>query len=123
MAENASESNTATNKTTVIMEKELNKSEKKTDAAKGPGYISLFLYEIIKHFPTAAGPAPGGIASLLGSTASILGGSTFTRGEEKPKLSLKPEDIEKYKAAFNDFDHNQDGHISTKELMFAFRRA
>lgn len=41
MAENASESNTATNKTTVIMEKELNKSEKKTDAAKGPGYISL----------------------------------------------------------------------------------
>ena len=49
MAENASESNTATNKTTVIMEKELNKSEKKTDAEKGPGYISPFLY--IKHFP------------------------------------------------------------------------
>lgn len=122
MAENASESNTATNKTTVIMEKELNKSEKKTDAAKGPGYISPFL-SLYKTFPTAAGPAPGGIASLLGSTASILGGSTFTRGEEKPKLSLKPEDIEKYKAAFNDFDHNQDGHISTKELMFAFRRA
>ena len=75
-------------------------------------------------FWAAAGPAPGGgIASLLGSTANILGGSTFTKGEEKPKLSLKPEDVEKYKAAFNDFDHNQDGHISTKELMFAFRRA
>ena len=50
MAENASESITATHKTTVIMEKELNKSEKKTDAAaKGPGYISPFLY--VKHFP------------------------------------------------------------------------
>ena len=69
----------------------------------------------------SGGPG-GGIASLLGSTASILG-STFTKEEEKPKLSLKPEDIDKYKAAFNDFDHNNDGHISTKELMFAFRRA
>ena len=64
----------------------------------------------------------GGIASLLGSTASILG-STFTKEEEKPKLSLNPEDVERYKEAFNDFDHNKDGHISTKELIFAFRRA
>ena len=65
---------------------------------------------------------PGGIASLLGSTASILG-SALIKEPEKPKLKLKPEDVDKYKAAFNDFDHNGDGHISTKELMFAFRRA
>ena len=72
--------------------------------------------------PSVPGGPAGGIASLLGSTASILG-STFTKEEEKPKFSLKPEDVEKYKAAFNDFDHNKDGHISTKELIFAFRRA
>ena len=69
----------------------------------------------------SGGPG-GGIASLLGSTASILG-STLTKEPEKPKFQLKPEDVEKYKEAFDDFDYNKDGHISTKELMFAFRRA
>ncbi len=120
MTENASDPLTATNKTTVIMEK-----EQKSAAVTGPGLIliSPFYVKTLSFHIAAAGPAPGGIASLLGSTASILGGSTFTKAEEKPKLSLKPEDVEKYKAAFNDFDHNQDGHISTKELMFAFRRA
>ena len=49
MADNASESITAINKTTLTMEKELNKSEKKTDAEKGPGYISPFIH--VKHFP------------------------------------------------------------------------
>ena len=67
-------------------------------------------------------PPPGGIASLLGSTASILG-STATREEIKPRFSLNPEDVERYQQAFKDFDHNKDGHISTKELIFAFRRA
>ena len=67
------------------------------------------------------GPA-GGISSLLGSTASILG-STATKEEIKPRFSLNPEDVEKYQQAFKDFDHNKDGHISTKELIFAFRRA
>ena len=71
---------------------------------------------------TSAGGSAGGISSLLGSTASILG-STATREEIKPRFSLNPEDVERYKEAFKDFDHNKDGHISTKELIFAFRRA
>ena len=71
---------------------------------------------------TAPPPPQGGIASLLGSTASILG-STATKEEIKPRFSLNPEDVEKYQQAFKDFDHNKDGHISTKELIFAFRRA
>merc|ERR1719384_554311 len=68
------------------------------------------------------GDPAGGISSLLGSTASILG-STATREEIKPRFSLNPEDVERYQQAFKDFDHNKDGHISTNELMFAFRRA
>ena len=67
----------------------MSESQKSTDQTSNPG---------------------GGIASLLGSTASILG-STFTKEEEKPKFSLNPEDVERYKEAFNDFDHNKDGHI------------
>ena len=70
---------------------------------------------------SSVGPA-GGVSSLLGSTASILG-STATKEEIKPRFSLNPEDVERYKEAFTDFDHNKDGHISTKELIFAFRRA
>ena len=84
--------------------------------------ISISTHIYISTCCSAGGPG-GGIASLLGSTASILGGSTFAKEEAKPKLALKPEDVDKYKAAFSDFDHNKDGHISTKELMFAFRRA
>ena len=55
----------------------------------------------------------GGVAGLLGQTASILS-LLVKQEEEKPKLSLDPEDVETYKEAFNDFDHNKDGHISTQ---------
>ena len=71
----------------------------------------------------AKGSNEAGIASLLGSTASILGGTVTREEEEKHKEVLKSEDIDLYKNAFNDFDHNKDGYISTKELIFAFRRA
>ena len=60
---------------------------------------------------------------MLGSTASILGGTVNKEKEEKRKEVLNSEDVELYKNAFNDFDHNKDGYISTKELIFAFRRA
>ena len=58
-------------------------------------------------------PDVGGVAGLLGQTASILS-SLVQKEEEKPKFALNPEDVETYKAAFNDFDHNKDGHISTQ---------
>ena len=54
-----------------------------------------------------------GLAGLLGQTASILS-LLVKQEEEKPKFSLNPEDVEIYKEAFNDFDHNKDGHISTQ---------
>ena len=58
-------------------------------------------------------PEVGGVAGLLGQTASILS-LLLKKDEEKPKFSLNPEDVEIYKEAFNDFDHNKDGHISTQ---------
>ena len=57
----------------------------------------------------------GGIAGLLGQTASILG-ALVQKEDEAPKICLPAEDVETYKAAFNDFDHNKDGHISTQDL-------
>ena len=54
-----------------------------------------------------------GVAELLGQTASILS-LLVQKEEEKPKFSLNPEDVDIYKEAFNDFDHNKDGHISTQ---------
>ena len=58
-------------------------------------------------------PEVGGIAGLLGKTATILG-AMVQKEEEAPKISLPVEHVETYKAAFNDFDHNKDGHISTQ---------
>ena len=68
------------------------------------------------------GPGIGGIAGLLGQTASILG-ALVQKEDEAPKICLPAEDVETYKAAFNDFDHNKDGHISTQDLHLSFRRA
>ena len=67
-------------------------------------------------------PEIGGIAGLLGQTASILG-ALVQKEDEAPKICLPAEDVETYKAAFNDFDHNKDGHISTQDLHLSFRRA
>ena len=58
----------------------------------------------------------GGIAELLGKTATILSG-LVKKEEEMPQMLLPTEDVETYKAAFNDFDHNKDGHISTQVLF------
>ena len=33
--------------------------------------------------------------------------------DRKDTFGLNPEDAETFKEAFNDFDHNHDGHIST----------
>ena len=60
----------------------------------------------------------GGVAGLLGKTASILG-ALVQKEEEAPKTSLPAEDVETYKEAFNDFDHNKDGHISTQVSYYA----
>ena len=60
----------------------------------------------------------GGVAGLLGKTASILG-ALVQKEEEAPKTSLPAEDVETYKEAFNDFDHNKDGHISTQVSNYA----
>ena len=55
----------------------------------------------------------GGIAGLLAQTSSILS-LLVNQEEEALKVGLKAEDIATYKEAFNDFDHNKDGHISTQ---------
>ena len=65
-------------------------------------------------------PEVGGIAGLLGKTATILG-ALVQKEEEAPKTSLPAEHVETYKAAFNDFDHNKDGHISTQVTQFFWR--
>ena len=68
----------------------------------------------IKETVEEKAPEIGGIAGLLGKTACILGALVQKEEEEAPKISLPAEDVETYKAAFNDFDHNKDGHISTQ---------
>ena len=68
----------------------------------------------------------GGIPGLAGGTDNILGAAREIGDdddEEKQKCSINPEDVETYMEAFNDFDHNQDGHISTRARIgsFSFR--
>ena len=64
----------------------------------------------------------GGIPGLAGET-DILGAARKIDDdddEEKQKCSINPEDVKTYMEAFNDFDHNQDGHISTRARIGAF---
>ena len=72
------------------------------------------MFEVITEDKT---PEVGGIAGLLGKTATILG-ALVQKEEETPKTSLPAEHVETYKAAFNDFDHNKDGHISTQVTQY-----
>ena len=72
------------------------------------------MFEVITEDKT---PEVGGIAGLLGKTATILG-ALVQKEEEAPKTSLPAEHVETYKAAFNDFDHNKDGHISTQVTQY-----
>jgi len=62
----------------------------------------------------------------LTPSAGLLGLVVSSRSSITPSTGLPglpAEDIERYREAFNDFDFNEDGHISTKELHQAFRRA
>jgi len=95
------------------------KKTEDTDNVENEGMEDKNMCEDISEDKT---PEIGGIAGLLGKTATILG-ALVQKEEEAPKTSLPAEHVETYKAAFNDFDHNKDGHISTQELHLSFRRA
>ena len=50
---------------------------------------------------------------VSGLPDNISGDKDKVTGDRKDTFGLNPEDVETYKEAFNDFDHNHDGHIST----------
>ena len=96
--------NSDVDKNTEVVEEQTDKEDKKESKVKESANEIIIGGKV---------PDVGGVAGLLGQTASILS-SLVQKEEEKPKFSLNPEDVETYKAAFNDFDHNKDGHISTQ---------
>ena len=57
------------------------------------------------------------LGSLLAMTLS-----QGTSGSKDPVQKLDPDQLESYRRAFDEFDLDGDGKISTQELHLAFRR-
>ena len=63
-----------------------------------------------------------GTSSLGSLLAMTLSQGTAGAGSKDPVQKLDPDQLESYRRAFDEFDLDGDGKISTQELHLAFRR-
>jgi len=62
---------------------------------------------------------PGTIPSSLGSLLALSSGINL---QNLPSQKISPDQVDHYRRAFDEFDLDGDGKISTQELHLAFRR-